>query len=279
MKNLFSIDMKTSDILCEAFVARKSSNKIVRKKDELDAEYSKIRKELMCPVKLLYIFASIFGVVFIIMVSIVFNKDLSLRVAVKRYFWAVITGAIAFIVVTILSLIANKLYKRNRESLYSWFFKEFNELYMLCAKELFLPEECDEADILLLKTEKKNKFSRKKSNYMTSDMGIFAGNGTLCLTDYEKVICIPFDAISELKEIKERIFFAGIWYKEEHYLKGRYKKYKIKYHKWRDCFSVPSYYSLNVRRAEEQFEILFPNYEEDILKKYVANIYSIGVKM
>ena len=137
-------------------------------------------------------------------------------------------------------------------------------------EELGVPDDADELDVFSYAFKLTRKGKEKwgtVANYIAIRLKIFKDDDNIYFADTSDVIKIPVTAIKAVNSINKRLGFLG-WNKDVKPTSPEYKPYKITVNnmgvlfvKW--CFSV------NLILDGEEYEIIIPPYENEILRKYV----------
>lgn len=168
-------------------------------------------------------------------------------------------GIVCFAVGAVGIVLFVLLYKRYKKSAYYLQAAGVLEAFIKSAREeLRVPADALEIDVIT------PFFGRSKRSlkFYNLPKRVFREGDALCFADLHDVVKIPLEKIT-IKRVNVRLFVYN-WTKEEHFSKGQYKQYKIR--SSRDgAFGVKPYYRLDICDGAEDYQILIPCYDIDLL--------------
>ena len=106
--------------------------------------------------------------------------------------------------------------------------------------------------------------SDRGEGYAVDTFEIFEENGKLCFADDCCVVGIDKDEISEAVKTLSPVEFLPLTTDVD-----KYKEYGIKYNKKKGYYISEQYFNVKLTHNNIDYEMLFPSYETDTLKKYV----------
>ena len=262
MKNLFTVDLKTREHGCDEFLIRKSDTELKEQYDK-NSKYigSTLRKKYTPFLIIWFAFFVVGGIVISIFLGNL--KDAGFAQTYLSFGWALYVGiaSIAVSAIFFLTAIIN-VRKFMKSPKIQNLLKEQEELEQRIAKSLLIPEDCAEIDIMYRPYKiKKGKVKYQNKSYENLPMRVFTEDENLCLADTFGVWAVPLSDITSIIEFPGRATLS-YWNKEEEINSKKYKR-KVKYYK--GDFFVNGYYSLQLMRGGEEWEVLIPSYDIDCI--------------
>lgn len=133
---------------------------------------------------------------------------------------------------------------------------------------LGIPDDAASVDVLIMAYKVKNGrvkvTHRATCDYINSEVFVFVQDDALCLADCRRKYAIPMDSIVGARRISKRIS-AFSWNKKTPYNKGEYKPYKIRMKDGH--LLIKPYYAVDIRYDGEDYELLFPCYEWEQIRR------------
>lgn len=282
MKNLFSLNVKTQEKTYTPFVTRSVSAETSSQQEAFDDKLTKSKKASDLPLWLQVIqLLCLLGAVCIFLGLLrAFGENEHDESFSQMWARFVSNGAITMIIVGVICLavfivlfVWGRLRAKKVQASpeYQSAMEEREKLQTDSYKELDVPDNAEELDVFCYPfkyTRKgKEKWGNGLSQYVAIRVKIFKDDDNLYFADTSEVIKIPVTAVRAVNSINKRLGFLG-WNKAAKPNSPEYKPYKITannmgvlFVKW--CFFV------NLILDGEEYEIIIPPYENEILRKYV----------
>ena len=273
MKPFFCIDI-TSDKKNEAsngseFITRTASKQKVEEFENKQEELEQTIKKSQLPLWI-RIVKYILGVFFLINSIACIRAGLS--TALKNAPILVIVGAVCGILWVILQIISKvkekKVLENENAEQQS---EEIDRDFKLIHKELDVPENAAEIDVLIFKYKLKNGEIRPHTSgfqttaYVNLTVKIYETLNELHIADLENVYSFDKSELRAISTVNKRIA-VPLWNKEEEPTKGIYKPYKMTVNNVGDVFLKP-YHILEIERNNQLFGLYFPCYELETVEK------------
>lgn len=271
MKNIFGLKFaENAEIDGKGFILRESDDALLNQMDDYNSDYEAFEKKSGLPSWVTVIYYISLFLALGIPLGLFQSVGKTSFIAVWNHsFWLIIIGIISWIILFILHLYKKVRIKRVVESnAFNTLEKHTEELYQFITKDLKIPANASQVDILFyMYKEKKGKLKPISSmyQYKNTPLLLFVEKGSLCLADISMVLAIPLESITRIIRVNKRTRVYG-WNKQEPYNKGEYKKYKITKNKFDILFFKP-YYSLQLSNWTGDYEILIPAYDIDKFKE------------
>ena len=136
-------------------------------------------------------------------------------------------------------------------------------------KLLNIPKDAPEIDVMLIMYEiKKGKVKsthKDLCDYITSIFHVFVADGMLKLASLNMIHSIPLNEITGARCIHKKVS-TDAWNKDDPHNKGKYKEFKIKEGEF-GSMVINTYYALDILHENEEYEILIPCYDWEIIEK------------
>lgn len=264
MRTLFTINVKTKEHGFDEFLIRKSENTLKAQYDEnaqlIDGRINK----RFAPLIYLSFAAFLCGAIFI---AFFMSKveDANFAQAYSTVGWSLyigIAGIVLFAVLFLAAFIWMRKFMANPQT--QNIIQEQAELRDRIADGLRVPEGCAEIDIMCRPYKlKKGKEKYQGKNYENLSMWVFTADGNLCLADICGVWAVPLSSITSLNPFPGHAKLSS-WNKEEKVNSPKYRR-KVRYYK--GTYIIKGYYSLQFICRGEEWEILIPSYDIDIISE------------
>ncbi|MCM1233868.1 MAG: hypothetical protein NC489_27490 [Ruminococcus flavefaciens] len=272
MKNLFTLNTTTGQSSTDEFIIRKISAETSARQNERLERLHSAERYANSPVWLTIIMYAAFAFALIFSTSFV-NALIELGANKALYNARILLPvAVTCFVLALAILIFKKI--RYNKTVSSASFRSLGEEVKKANetgyRELAVPEAADGITAFLSIVNVNRKGQEKNLagvKYFAFEYKIFVENDCLCLADAESVAAMPLSMITAIYTVNKRATFAN-WNKEEKPRSPKYKPYKIK-HLNNGFYGVKPYYSLRFTHSGEEYEIAFPPYELETVRKYV----------
>lgn len=266
MKNVFGVNVKTTEFDGKPLIIRKLSEDLTNEQKNIRGKMEQNEKRTTLPawLKITQFILYLIGMCF---VMVVLNLLLEMPIAKvwKNGSVVIIIGAVSLAIAVSLRIVERKKKKDVEESEdYQALEKHAESVIEQSYNDLKVPQDATQFDALVwLYKEKKNG---KKVTAMMYDnqrrllnAKIFKQDNYVCIADARTVWGIPVDNLVKIKKISKSVL-VGSWHKAERYDKGQYKQYNIKL-TGVGLLAIKPYCALQFAYEGEDFELFFPNYE------------------
>lgn len=272
MKNVFSINITTNETEADKFAARKISDELQRKTDEMDETISSIQDSAAIPAWLTivaYICGGFAAIVIMNFISSAIKGEFAQ--AYENAGWLIYAGAVCLVFAIVVAVYKRYKYKstENAPAVQSAI-AQSEKLTERCYEDLGVPDGAGNIDIFIEAFKSKNGKVKKATSlfrYLNIDCKIYRDDYNLYLADISKVYAFPLSNLKEIVAVNKNATFNG-WHKQEPFNKGYYKQFKIKCNNY-GTFFVKPHYSIRFTAFGEEYEIVIPGYELENFKKYV----------
>lgn len=266
MKNVFGKKKGVERLDGDRFVDRSLEGWLYRERDEILQQIDVLEKAACLPFWLnaLECIALFVGFAALLWFVLCWLQVGSFGAAFFIFPWLLPVSAVGlFAGFGIVAYEVRRAHKTAASPAVAQFEEQFEKNEEECREQLRIPDDTDGVDVFLfpyrVKDGKEKISPIQNFQYMNMELEVFREGDTLCFSDLELVVKIPLCEIYEIARIDKKVLMWG-WNKETSYKKGEYKPYKIR-SKGYGSYSLKPYYSLRIRRDEEEFEILIPGYE------------------
>ncbi len=281
MKNLFSINVKTQEKTYSPYVVRSVSAETSSQQEAFDEQLTKSEKASKLPLwlRIVQLLCGIVAVCIFCGLMRAFGENEHDESFSEMWARFVGNGAITMIIVGVICLavfIALLVWGKLRSNKvqaspeYQTVIATAEKLQNSSYEELGVPADADELDVFSY-AFKYNRKGKERcgtvANYITISVKIFKDEDSLYFADTSEVIKIPLSAVKTVDSINKRLSFMG-WSKDQKPNSPEYKPYKIRVNNMGILF-VKWCLSVKLILDGEEFEIIIPPYESEILKKYV----------
>ncbi len=255
---------------CEELVTRRLDSILKKEQEQIDKEMEKHLSK-MIPLLSIWFVIELIGVLvgFVLLFFAVSQFSENASVALS----AGLIGVIALAIAGIVWLWQKKGKKPHEESdEYKAFSDKRERFYQRCERSLHVPEDAPEIDVFTyLYSEEKGirKSICENDGYVNEIMRVFAEDGKLCLFYVDCVWGIPLDAIEELREIDEEIYFAA-WNKDIPHDGGDYLQYQITYREEEDDYRMRGYHALRFTYESRDYELLVASYDIEMIRSLLS---------
>lgn len=282
MKNLFALNVKTDEKAYTPYIDRAVSSETLSKQDSSGDELNNAQKKSQLPLWLKIIQLVCFLVAACTLGGLLsaFSKGKDGESFGDMWQRFVGNGAIVILVVGLVCLVAaiallvweRKRTKRMQASPeFQSVVDDREKLQKDSYKELGVPNDADDIDVFCypFKYTKrgKEKYGSPFAKYVTISHKIFKDDDNLYFADITNVIKIPLSAVTETYVMAKSVNFWG-WTKPEPFNSKEYKLYKIRANQFGAMF-VKGCYCINLLLDGNEFEIIIPPYEWQVLEKYI----------
>lgn len=138
---------------------------------------------------------------------------------------------------------------------------------------LGVPEDAEDIDVLSYRYVLKNGRPEMRIvglyGYMNMTVKVFKTDKHLCFADISSLYCIPLAAVTGFRTVDSKYLSLPTWNKDEDYSSERFRKYRIREGKSGDI-SVKGYSVLEFEDDGEKWEVWFPAYETETIKKIIG---------
>lgn len=264
MKNLFGFNKITQKLNGESFVLRSVDEAQQRVLEANEENGYELDKKASLPLWLTIVKTVLFCFFIIVLVSTIgagFSK--AWKNASALIVAAGVSGPAA-LALFLLGKAREKKFAPEAEKL----LEKLSETEEASKKILRIPDDAAQTDVLtFLYKEKNGKLKLDTSPfaaYLLASTHAFSENGKLCFSDLNDVYGIDISEIVSIESNKKKISALG-WNKAAPPNDKYFKKYKITVNQFAAVFMRPIV--LTFRHGEENFEILFPPYEEETIRR------------
>ena len=258
MKNLFTLDVNTGAHGCDEFLIRKSEDTLKLQLDESVKSVDSTIAKILKPLIIISFITFVCGIVF---TGIFFEgcRNKNFAQAYSTVGWMLYVGIATLVPAVILfaaAIIWMRKFMANPQTQSR--FEEQNELVSKIASGLGIPENCAKIDVLCRPYKLKNgKEHYQGKQYENFSMWVFTENDNLCFADVSGVWAFPISSITSVT------LFPGhtkltTWNKEENVNSPKYKR-EVRF--YNGDYFVKGYYSLQLERQGEEWEVLIPVYD------------------
>lgn len=267
MNSLFSVNVKTNEVIGEEFIIRKTDPELAKKQTEATAKLSEYQKMSGMPLWysiIMYIF--LLAAIAFIPAFMEGCFDVGFQAAYQRTSWALYTGVGGLIVGAAMYVIQRIRSKKVLQSPeVDDFVSGMGELTNKIKASLQVPTDCADVDVLCRPYKLKNgkqKTGNHFFKYFNLSFWVFKENENLCFASAEGVYGIPLSSITEIALIKKSVSVPQ-WNKDEPIKSERYKA-TVKANNY-GMYFIKRHYSVRFNRHGEEWEILIPAYDVDII--------------
>ncbi len=272
MKNVFGFNAKEETMKLDGhcFIIKEIEQELEDSQDEVNEEMQvhnkKASSNLLNWVSVIFL---ILGCIFLS--AFLRNLDIINEIPKERIILVISLGIACFLIYFI-CLIVLKI-KRNEvveSSSFEQTVIKADENYKQATKQLDIPEDAQYIDVLCFPYKIKKDVKKPAGTfceYVNIETRIFTKDNLLCVADIQYLLAFPLESIKNVKLFKKTISFPN-WNKEEIYNKGEYKQYKIVQNGY-GVYFVKYYYSVEIEKDGETYELMIPNYEKDVLSKFI----------
>lgn len=266
VKNIFDVRENRDGTDGQVYCTRSLS---IEKEEELEKSAEEIleivdKMQPSWPVIVLEILCTILVVSGI---NAFFDADISLKEAFARapMMWiAILAAGVILIVIKIRE--KKKLKNATQKIEEGESFSQIELAEKAALDELGVPEERYEIDVLMSsyewKKEKWKKVHKGLFDYINMPFHVYKEENKLCFTDCTQVYEIPVSDIKGMEKIQKKVTIDS-WNKEEEIRDKKYKKYKITTNDV--VYYIRGYYKMNIDGIWGAYEILVPEYEEEVV--------------
>lgn len=184
--------------------------------------------------------------------------------------WSVLAVSVVCLAVFILLVVIQ--YRRTKKIMDSDEVTQLtNDLDRLSdsSKQLLgVPADAAELDVLgygyEIKRGKEKRLLKELGDYIASSLNVFVEGGELMLANDVEKYAIPLSAIRGVRVTrkKAKVF---CWLKDDEPKSATYKPYKIGYDDENDVFTVRAIYSLDIAHGGEEYELIVPDYDWELV--------------
>ena len=267
MKNLFSFNVKTNEIIGQEFLIRKPDKELSEKSDECADALMGYEKKGGMPlwytiIEYILLFAAI------ICLPGFFRGclDNGFDVAYRRGAAILIVGVIALVAGLVMLIIKYLRHKKVEQSPeVHEALSEMSELTDKIKESLLVPENSADTDILCRPFKLKKGKVKRGSHFFDCfnfSFWVFVEGENLCLANADGVYGIPLSSITDAVKIKKAVTSMA-WNKDETVKDPKYKQF-VKVNNYGLYFFKP-HYSLRFKHNDEEWEILIPGYEMEVI--------------
>jgi len=278
MKNIFAVRyQKEAEKVHpdgEHFITRRIDEQQSTDIDEFDHKIKALNSKVKLPIWLLVIYyVMMFLSVTFIMAIIGALQEVNLTTSFTRAPWIYI--ALPF---TILGWAAIAIYKRTNTKKVTQgsevkdLQKEAEQIIQNSREQLGIPDSAHKVDTLhYFYEEKDGKMKMRQglgAQYFNIEMNAYIDEDNFYLADLTRVFTFSKKDLVSLSKIKKTVSM-DVWNKKETFNSSKYIEFRIKTNSTGSLF-IRSYYELILKHNDEQFSVLFPAYEGQIIQELTA---------
>ena len=199
------------------------------------------------------------------------KADVSFAQAYKNapgLFFAAGIGAVAWLVLTVLSRSKAKTVLEADESKQAFSYREgvVDAIY----NELGVPDDAKKADVLGFFYKMKNGTIKPmdkgvNATFTNFEFMVYKDDENLYLSNLDGKHAFPLSSIGDIRAVEKRICISG-WNKEEPFNEGVYKQYKITADDMGYIHCKP-YYIIEINLPDGDFGIYIPAYEISVFEE------------
>lgn len=277
MKKLFTINIKTFERGTNEFLLRKPDPALEKKMDEASATYTAFRGKRKMPLwytTIQFIFL-LCGICLLVFVSKCTTGDF--QRAYSSWAWALYVGAIGlflWLVMFAFGIIYGSKDKAGPEA--NYLVQQTDDLVNRIKENLSIPENCAEADVLYLPFKLANDGTKKRGsidfNYLNMPMWIFKEGENLCFADVTGVWAIPLASFKAVLGINKSATVSQ-WNKYARPDSPQYSE-DVKMNGY-GLLQIKKYYSVQFISRGEEWEILIPSYDIDVIAELTKLLPSV----
>lgn len=282
MKNFFSLNVKTKEETFAPYKVRSVSEQTTARQDESDDRLENAQKKSQLPLwlRIMEYLCLLTAACIFIGILRAFSESIGDESISSVWDRFVKNGIVIMMIVFVVCLVVGvalliwgrKRYKAVLASPeYQTTVEEKESVQKVSYDELGVPADADEIDVFCFGYKLTKKGKPKSANpfaqYVTLNLKIFQHDDNICFADTGDLIEIPRSAITETYVLAKRVTFYG-WTKEQSYKSQEYKPYKIRANNYGTLF-IKGCYCIVLQLDGEQYEIIIPPYEWQVLEKYV----------
>ncbi len=270
MKNVFGINAEKENLKIEGylFVERRLDADLSKKQDKcqekLDQYQKKARPKGLETLKNICFYAFLFCL--FLVVRFLLNEDKNeVAIVVTACIGIILLLSSLFIIIYIKSvfkkIVDSEDFKNTLE--------ESKEIYEKSLKELKIPENAQEIDVLLFMYREKDGVKKSVSQFfefLNFNCHIFSEDDKLMIADTESVLAFYKNSFKSIEKVERKISVSG-WNKEFGINEGKFKDYKLTVKN--GVIFMPYYYAVKFEYQYEEYEFFIPPYEFDIVEKYI----------
>ena len=269
MKSLFSVNVKTNEVSGEEFILRKPDSELSRKSDEASETLSAYKKKSGMPLWyniIMYVF--LFAFVVCIPAFMEGCIDNGFKDTYQRGSWALYVGGAGLLIGFAMYVVKRvRLTKVVQSPEVVEFVSGMDELADKIKANLHVPENCADIDVLSRPYKLKNGKEILGTNFFRCfnlTFWVFKEGDFLCFGCNEGVYGIPLTSITEIITVKKQMSVPQ-WNKDEPIKDEKYKPY-VKANN-NGMYFIKKHYSVRFTRHGEEWEILIPAYDIDIISE------------
>ncbi|MDE7405528.1 MAG: hypothetical protein K2M89_01465 [Clostridiales bacterium] len=282
MENFFRFNVKTEEKTYAQYIERSVSSETSSKQESSDSELTNAQKKSQLPLWLRIIEMLCFLTAVCLLCGLIsaFGKGEDGESFGEMWQRFVGNGAIIILVVGLVCLAAaialfvwGRIRSKRVQSSpeYQTVIDEREKLQNGSYDELGVPNDADDIDVFCFpfKLNRKGKEVNGSpfAKYVTICFKIFKRDDCLYFADTSDLIKIPLSAVTETYVMAKNVNFWG-WTKEQNFNSKEYKLYKIRANNYGTLF-VKGCYCINLLLDGNEFEIIIPPYEWQVLEKYI----------
>lgn len=270
MKNIFSIDVTDENNKItdgDIFVIQRAPKELSDKVNDLSDEVINIALKTGLPlyleiIKVLFLIAA--GIIGIVLVTL--WEEMSIAEIMAKHSFLVLLAVFCGLAYGILEFIDRRRTKElmetsNTQRLESELEKASDEIIRLYNK----PKDAPVVDVMFTTYKAKKITHSELCNYLTESPSAYVEDDRLYLITLNAKYGIPLKEITGAHCINKKVS-TDAWNKDEPHNKGKYKEFKIKEDEYgRVC--IKRYYALDILHENEDYEILIPCYDWEIIEK------------
>ena len=271
MKNLFAIYYDKNTGAFEKYVTRRLSAEKSEKLDRAAEQSEKLDKKLKAPEWMVYTYFPALALGLALILVMLFGKGGFSYIYETRWYFLYVGIAAIVYGIFCRTFIAVKKIKSRRNPAVDEFKKSTEALGAECYKELGVPEEAADVDVIMpyVKTDKNGEEVLKRGlteSYINYSFKVFTEGDEICFADSTQVLSLPKDRFGKGEKVDKRIRLPQ-WNKSEPYNGDKYGGYAIT--PSGNGIVVNGYYSIGLDLNGEQYEIHVPEYDAETLSSII----------
>ncbi|MDE5548078.1 MAG: hypothetical protein K2J30_03690 [Clostridia bacterium] len=277
MKNVFAYRDHAAD--GSVFISRSPESGLAAKKKASDDEAERFMAHAALP-KILQIIVLVVFTAGLILLAVgidVLTDDEFVGDATRPIVLTAVGGGLFAIGLIFFGIGAIQKKRVMGSPAFAYFESEREKLMRELKEALSIPMDAAECDLFACQYKTvRNKQRRRpypKNCYVVCKTLAWREGDAFCVFDGDNVYKFPFENFVEIERIVKSVGFYG-WNKQEKFNKGKYKPYKIRYNGNSGMYTVKNSFRVRMFRESEEYELLFPAYENETLEKLTGKTLS-----
>lgn len=273
MKNAFAYRDDISD--GSVFISRSPEGGLATKKKDSDRNTEAILRHAALPkiLQVVFLIVLIAGLLlFTVGLNLLTDEDYTGDITVAIVL-ASVGGGLIVVGLGFMGIAAVKAKRVMGSPAFAFYEGEREKLLRELGEALAIPAEAVKCDVFICFYQTvRSKQKRRpyfKNGYIAHETTVWREGEAFCIFDGDDVYKFPYENVIETERIEKRVIFYG-WNKKEKFNKGKFKQYKIRYNGNADYYTVKPSYRVRLFRESEEYEVLVPGYETEILEKLIG---------